>query len=304
MSASGTVVAIDMGGTKTAVATFERDGSLRGRSVEPTTPGRPQATIGRLAGRARELDGYPGAGAVCLALPAIVDEAGRVAWAAASVADWAGFEVAQALRSAFDLPSAAMFDGYAATLGEATFGAGRGVDSLATLIVGTGFGAGVWLDGRVVEGRTGVAGAVGWNRWPLPDASLSEPIEAIASGPGIVAEARRRGQAADYPDTPTVFERAAAGDRSAQASIALAATAAGTVAGHIIDLLAPQLVVWSGGIGSRADFSEQATVVARQSCQPYASTRTRFTRSSLGAESSLVGAAARALSIAEGEDPR
>ncbi len=75
----------------------------------------------------------------------------------------------------------------------------------------------------------------------------------------------------DYPDTRAVFERAAGGDQVAQAAVDQAATVAGTVAGHIIDLLAPELVVWSGGVGSRADFSEQATAVAQQSCQPYAS---------------------------------
>ena len=299
-----TIIAIDMGGTKTAVATFGSDGTLLARSTEPTVPGRSEGTITRLAERARQLDGFGSARAVGMALPAIVDEDGHVAWAAASVAEWQGVDVAGALEQALALPAVAIFDGYAATEGEAAFGAGRGVDSLATLIVGTGFGAGVWLDGHVVEGRTGVAGAVGWDRWPLPDGSLSEPVESIASGTGILAAARSRGQARDYPDTPAVFDRAAAGDEAARASIALAASAAGTVAGHIIDLLAPRLVVWSGGVGSRADFSEQATVVARQSCQPYASTRTQFKRSSLGAESSLVGAAARALSIAKGEEPR
>jgi glucokinase len=196
-----------------------------------------------------------------------------------------------------------MFDGYAATLGEATFGAGRGYDSVATLIIGTGFGAGVWLDGRVIEGQTAVAGAVGWDRWPLADGSLSDPAEAIASGAGILAEARRTGRQGEYPDTAAVFRRASEGDPAARAAVDSAATVAGTIAGHIIDLLAPQLVVWSGGVGSRADFSQQATAVARRSCQPYASTRTQFTSSGLGAESSLVGAAARALSIAKGEDP-
>ena len=299
-----TVLAIDMGGTKTAVATFTADGTLVERSVEPTTPGHPEVTVARLAERARALDGFVHARATGMALPAIVDEDGRVVWAAASVTDWLGTDVGDLLRAALSLPAVAVFDGYAATEGEARYGAGQGIDSLATLIIGTGFGAGVWLDGHVVEGRTGVAGAVGWDRWTLPDGSLSDPVESIASGSGILATARARGHPQDYADTRIVFDRAAAGDEVAREAVTLAATAAGTVAGHIIDLLAPRLVVWSGGVGSRADFSEQATVVARQSCQPYASTRTQFTCSSLGAESSLVGAAARALSIAKGEDPR
>ena len=304
MSERMTVLAIDMGGTKTAVATFDGDGQLIARTVAPTASEQPSAAIASLAGRAAELEGFADARAVGMALPAIVDVDGRVAWAAASVECWHGVDLVASLQSVFDLPSVALFDGYAATEGEATFGAGRGVDSVVTLIIGTGFGAGVWLDGRVVEGRTGVAGAVGWSRWPMPDGSISPPVESIASGTGILTQARRRGRPEDYADARAVFERAAAGDEPARAAVALAVTAAGTVAAHIIDLLAPQLLVWSGGVGSRADFAERATAVAQQSCQPYAATRTQFRRSSLGAESSLAGAAARALSIAKGEVPR
>lgn len=303
MSERMTVVAIDLGGTKTAVATFDASGQLIARTVVPTLAEPPATTIAGLLERAAALEGFADARAVGMALPAIIDS-GRVAWAAASVERWHGVDLVASLRTAFDLPAVALFDGYAATEGEAVFGAGRGFDSVATLIIGTGFGAGVWLDGRVVEGRTGVAGAVGWSRWPMPDGSISAPVESVASGSGILAEARRRGQPADYPDTPAVFERARAGDAPARAAIALAVTAAGTVAAHIIDLLAPQLLVWSGGVGSRSDFADRATAVARQSCQPYAATRTQFTRSSLGAESSLAGAAARALSIAKGDVPR
>jgi glucokinase len=304
MSDHMTVVAIDMGGTKTAVATFDDQGRLIARSVVPTVAEQPTTTIAGLLGRAAALDGFADARAVGMALPAIVDPDGRVAWAAASVERWHGVDLVASLRTAFDLPAVALFDGYAATEGEAIFGAGRGFDSVVTLIIGTGLGAGVWLDGRIVEGRTGVAGAVGWSRWPMPDGSISPPVESVASGTGILAEARRRGRPADYTDTRAVFARAEAGDEAARAAIALAVTAAGTVAAHVIDLLAPQLLVWSGGVGSRADFAERATAVAQQSCQPYAATRTQFRRSSLGAESSLAGAAARALSIAKGAVPR
>ena len=297
------VMAIDMGGTKTAIAIFDVGGRLLARSVEATEPLTPHDAVNRFAERARQLEGNAEVKAVGMAMPAIVDANGDVAWAAQSVSGWGGAPVGALLAAAFGIPAVALFDGYAATLGEATFGAGRGYDSLATLIVGTGFGAGVWLEGKVVEGRTGVAGAVGWNRWPLADGVLSEPAEAVASGTGILAAARLAGRHEDYPDTASVFQRASEGDPAARHAVDQAALVAGTVAGHIIDLLAPQLVVWSGGVGSRADFSELAIAVAQQSCQPYAVTRTKFTTSGLGAESSLVGAAAKALSIAKGEDP-
>ena len=297
------VLAIDMGGTKTAIATVDDRGQVIDRSTEATEARPAYDAIRAFHERARLLDGFDAISVVGMALPAIVGRDGVVTWAAASAAGWEGTPVDSLLSAAFGLPAGAMFDGYAATLGEAIFGAGRGRSSVATLIIGTGFGAGFWSEGRVIEGRTGVAGAVGWNRWQLADGSLSEPAEAIASGTGILAEARRLGRADDYRDTRSVFDRAESGDAAAREAITRAATVAGTVAGQLINLLAPELVVWSGGVGSRPDFSEEATVVARQSCQPYASARTHFTNSSLGAESSLVGAAAKGLSIAGGEVP-
>lgn len=294
------VIAIDLGGTKTAVAVFDSTGSVLDRAVVATTSRPPAVTVNDLVALAQRLKGQEAAGAVAMAMPAIIGTEGVVSWAARSVQEWAGASVSTLLSAAFGLPAGAMFDGYAATLGEATFGAGKGLASVATLIVGTGFGAGVWLDGRVVEGYRGVAGAVGWNRWPV-EGGLSAPAEAVASGPGILAAARRLGREEDYPDTHSVFDRAEAGDQAAGTAVDQAVAVAGTVAGNIIDLLAPELVVWSGGVGSRVDFSDRATGIAQQSCQPYASSRTTFTRSRLGAESSLVGAAARALSIAKGE---
>jgi predicted NBD/HSP70 family sugar kinase len=52
MSGRDTVVAIDMGGTKTAVATFDSDGRLVARTVGPTTAEQPAATLAGLVERA------------------------------------------------------------------------------------------------------------------------------------------------------------------------------------------------------------------------------------------------------------
>ena len=179
-----------------------------------------------------------------------------------------------------------------------------GFRSVLTIIVGTGMGAGVCVDGQLLPGSVGVAGAVGWDRWPLDGTDLSEPAESVASGPGILRAARAAGRAAAYPDTAAVFRAARAGDPVARAAIASAATVAGSVAGSAVNLVAPEVVVWTGGVGSRGDFSAAATRVARRCCQPFAARRTRFVRSRLGAESSLMGAAAGALAAVERRSSR
>jgi glucokinase len=294
------VIAIDLGGTKTAVATVTDAGVVLGRSVEPTAPDHPSAVLARLRVRAGDLPGADRAMGVGLSLPAIVSGAGHVDWAAPSVQRWDGFEAGAALAEAFGLPAWVDFDGYAATAAEAVFGAARGVRVACVCIVGTGFGAGTWYEGRVLRASVGVAGAVGHLRWPLPDGSLSAPAESVASGPGIVAEARRLAPDRDWRDARGVFAAAGRGDAAARAAIGRAALVAGVVAGSLVDAVGPEVVVWSGGVGSRAAFAEPASRAARLSCQPFAARRTRFVRSRLGVESSLMGAAAGALAVAQG----
>jgi len=297
------VIAIDLGGTKAALATVREDGVVLGRMRMPTPRMAPAAAAARWAQRGERLPGATDAVAVGMAMPAIVDDEGRVTWAAPSVPDWTDADARAVLESAFGLPAAVIFDGYAATAGEAVFGGGAGARSVVTIIVGTGMGAGAWVDGRVIRGVVGVAGAVGHDRWPTGPGTLSGPAESVASGPGILALARRLDPVAAYADTPAVFRAAKAGDDAARAAIAEAAAIAGAVAGSAVNLIAPEVVVWTGGVGSRADFSAAASRVARACSQPFAVGRTRFVRSRLGAESSLMGAAAGALAAATGRTP-
>lgn len=306
------VIAIDLGGTKVAVATVTTEGRVLGRSVGPAPRLDPAASIARFVERARDLPGARHARAVGLALPAIVSEQGSIEWAAPSVRAWHGFEAGQALADAFGMPSWVDFDGYAATTAEAVFGAARGARVACVCIVGTGFGAGVWYEDRVLRASVGVAGAVGHLRWPLGDGALSTPAESIASGPGIVAQARQVVTQArqvgtqarqmapdgDWPDARAVFAAAGRGDPIAREAIDRAALVAGVVAGSLINAVGPDVVVWSGGVGSRARFADAASRAARRACQPFAVGRTRFVRSRLGVESSLMGAAAGALAVA------
>jgi glucokinase len=294
------VIAIDLGGTKASLALVAADGRVIRRLVRPAPGGTPQEAVAALARSARSWPEAAGATAVGMALPAIVDGDGSVAWAAASVARWQDAAARDLLERVFELPAAVRFDGYAATLGEAVFGPGRDARSLVALIVGTGFGAGVWVDGRVLEGTTGVAGAVGWTRWPTAEGTLGDPAERLASGPGILRAAVERAPEAGFADTRAVFAAAGRGDPVARAVVAEAARLAGTVAGAAVNVIAPEVVVWTGGVGSRADFSSLASRTARACSQPFARRRTRFVRSRLGAESSLIGAAAAALQLPAG----
>src|SRR5439155_846483 len=112
------------------------------------------AVIAALASRGLTVSGI-GVGA-----PGPVDvEAGRVGEPAPHAGDLVGQPIGARLTTRFGVPVVVDNDVNALALAEWRFGAGRGARSLVVLAPGTGFGAGVILDGRLVRGVAGFGGA-------------------------------------------------------------------------------------------------------------------------------------------------
>ena len=189
-------------------------------------------------------------------------------------------------------------------------GRSRRCRSAVLIIVGTGHRRGR-LGGRARPGgAVGVAGAVGLHRWPVgdpraPDA-LSPPAESVASGPGILALARApgtRGRA--WPDTRERLpgraarrSRPHAGHRRRRPPSRVRSPAARQRRSR------PRSSCGAGA-WAPAPTSPPPPPGRRKPCsQPFAVGRTRFVRSRLGAESSLMGAAAGALAVARGRSRR
>lgn len=296
------VLAIDVGGTKIAYGIVDHAGEVLSSDVMPA----PTATMGRASeaavesviarGRAfaRDYD----IDAVGVAIPAVVDADGRVVWAADSVAGWSGVPVAERIAAAFGAPAVVEFDGYAATLGEVRYGAGRGLQDVAVVIVGTGVGAGFVSAGRLIRGSAGVAGAIGWLRFPT-EHGLGVPLEEVAAGPAILAAARagRAAGPAAYPDTRAVFDAAAAGDPVARAAVDRAVRALAAGVGAVVAMVAPALVVLGGSVGARPDVVAAVRSLVLATAQPHAARTLRIEPSRLGPLSSLYGAAHLALTI-------
>jgi glucokinase len=155
----------------------------------------------------------------------------------------------------------------ALTLGEWTFGAGRGADSLVTLAIGTGMGSGLILDGRLVRGHHHSAGEIGHM-----SVSLTGPLcvcgsvgclatyvagglmgdrarERLAAYPGS-ALLRRTGDDPAQIGAPLLFEVAAAGDPLARTVIEEACEALAMGIGALVSLLNPEIIVITGGVAT------------------------------------------------------
>ncbi|HEY8077672.1 MAG TPA: ROK family protein, partial [Labilithrix sp.] len=149
-------------------------------------------------------------------------------------------------------------------LAEATWGAARGARVAFGVILGTGVGGGVVLNGRAWDGAMGIAGE--WGHVVL-DPDGGPPcycgrrgcVETYLSGPAIEAEYARRAGA-----KKTLAEIATAGDAVARALLAERMDLFGRALATVIDVLDPDVVVLGGGVSNLAAlYDEGVRAVAR-----------------------------------------
>lgn len=181
-------------------------------------------------------------------------------------------------------------DGLAITLAEHRYGAGRGHDTVMGMVVSTGVGGGLVLDGRGIRGASGNAGHIGH----IQVAGFEDPcpcgragcLEAVASGPSSVRWARRHG----FSGT-TGEDLAASPDPVARAAIERSARAVGLAIASASALVDLEVVAIGGGFSrSSGDYLDLVRAAADEG---FGFVRaTRILHAELGSDASLIGAAA------------
>jgi len=291
-------LALDIGGTKIAAAVVDGDGAVVRRFQQPTPQTGAEAAwqvTAELIGQA--LAGAPvSAVGIASAGPVQLDE-GTIS--PVNIAVWRDFPIVSRVAELTGLPVRLGGDGVCMALGEHRHGAGRGAQFLLGMVVSTGIGGGLVLDGAAYDGRTGNAGHVG-HMVADPEGELcvcgsTGCVETIASGPRMTRWARQQGWRG--ADAKELAAAAAAGDEIAQAAFsrgtrALAAVIASTAA--VCDL---DLVVIGGGVAKAGDvlFAPLRVALARYTGLSFIR-GLRVVPAELGADAGLVGAAALARS--------
>lgn len=158
-----------------------------------------------------------------LGCPGLLDIEAGVFLEPVNLPGWAGFPVRDSLAVACHCPVVFVNDATAATLAEAWVGSGKHVTSLVMLTLGTGVGAGIVIDGKIVSGNHGFGGEIGHVVVETnPDARLCACgrrgcLEAYCSATALMARAKE--VLKDWPDPRTplaLAERAEAGDQVAE----------------------------------------------------------------------------------------
>ncbi|MBN1453001.1 MAG: ROK family protein, partial [Anaerolineales bacterium] len=139
------LLAVDLGGSKVAVAIVTPQGEILGRRQEPTCQNGPQEGIRqiiRLLNVLRQENGLRPAEVLCagVGMPAVLEpETDFIVWAP-NLKGWREVALRPELEQELGLPVFIEYDGHAAVLGEWWVGGGRGYQSLVNVIIGTGIG--------------------------------------------------------------------------------------------------------------------------------------------------------------------
>jgi glucokinase len=300
MSATETVAAVDIGGTKTAAALVTRDGVVVARTEAPT-PGRNGAgavlwTAAGLVLRLRAGPAAPRVHALGVGSAGVVDAGtGFVLGATDVLRGWAGTDLRGSLAAVTGLPTAVVNDVHAHAVGEARRGVARGARTVLFVGVGTGVGGAFVVDGAPLQGAHSAAGHLGHQ--PSPYAGKlactcggTGHLEAIAAGPTLQAEYERR-SGTTVSDLQAVATLAGDDDPTAIDTITFGGIAVGSAIGGLVNVLDPHVVVVGGGVSNLGRIWWDAVLAGvRHEAMP-SLIDVPVMAAELGADAALVGAA-------------
>ncbi len=154
-------LAVDIGGTKFAVALFEGDKMIRRESRPTDREGARDWMLQQVVGIAREWKRETGFERCGIGFGGPVNFAGQRVAFSTHIGGWNDFKLTAFLADALGVPAIMDNDANAGALGEAVHGAGRDHDPLFYMTLSTGIGGGIYAGGKIWRGADGWAGEIG-----------------------------------------------------------------------------------------------------------------------------------------------
>ena len=262
-------IGIDLGGTKIEGIAIANDGVERLRRRIPAPRGDYAATLSTVVGMVQDIERDLGArGTVGVGIPGTISPATGLVKNANST--WLiGQPLADDLPRLLGRPVRFANDANCFALSEATDGAASGAASVFGVIIGTGVGGGVLVNGRVVTGANAIAGEWGHNPLPAPhDDERRGPacycgrdgcIETFLSGPGLSRAYASQSLSgvggvhslhAAEATAEEIARHAAAGEPLACEAIARYEERMARALGSVINVLDPDVIVLGGGLSN------------------------------------------------------
>ncbi len=309
------VIGFDLGNTNLTAAVVTTTGEVLGRWKEenPRAEGA-AASLGvveRMLQKARAQ--WPQAAAVGIGFGGPVEVATGTIRRSHHTEGWEGLCLAKWAEERVGIPVYVENDANAGGLGEALFGAGRGMGSLLYVNVGTGIGGAILLGGRVHHGAHTNAGEIGHvvltpEAGPVCTCGKRGCLEAWASGDALgraarealITEPKRLSVLRDLPAAQlsgrAVAKAAGLGDSLAEEVLRQGGRYLGIALAAVCNVVDPELVVIGGGVSQGAPgYLLAAEQALREYAVPPVTVGTPLVPAALGYEAGVIGAAAVAL---------
>ncbi len=310
-------IGVDLGGTnlRAAIADTETGQIFHQRKCPTLAAEGQEAVIQRIVQLVKELtqaSGLP----VCdikgvgIGVPGTPDiDTGVIQFLPNLPGKWLNVPLQAIIEEQVQLPVALINDVRAITLGEWTFGAGRGAQTMVCLAIGTGIGGGVVVNGQFHLGLGGTAGEFGHQVVEvdgLPCGCGGKGcLELYASGPAIAAmgvkevmhgHTTRIGELVNHDlnriDVEIIVQAAKEGDQIAMQILQRAGMYLGIAVGNILGVISPQRVIFGGGVSHAGDLLLKPIVqTVNERVHVIPVDKVEFVLAELGINGGLIGAA-------------
>jgi glucokinase len=243
---------VDLGGTHVRAGRV-RNGKIESSVSRPiSSAASSRVVLGEVFGAIDAvLDG--GISGIGFCVPSIVDVDTGVVYSVVHIPSWREVPLKEELEHRYGVRSFINNDANAFAVGELYFGKGRGHRNLVGIVIGTGLGAGVVINGRLYSGTNCGAGEIG------NVAYRGSTIESWCSGTFLRQASGMNGEA--------VYDRARAGDRVAQELLDSVGTALGDAILIALYAYDPEIVILGGSVSLAYPLLERAV---RERLQTYA----------------------------------
>jgi glucokinase len=309
------VIAVDLGGTKIEAALITSSGKILGRERTATEANKgKEHVLKQLFGSIDNLLEHSRTkitetAGICIGAPGPVDMNQGILSNPPHLPGWGSVALRSIIANRFSVDSYLINDAKAAAVGEHIFGAGKGVDNMICITLGTGIGGGLITNGRLYTGAFGGAGEIGHMtidiNGPKCNCGNLGCWELFASGTAMEKETAIRLSLGEKSSLQQLFstgeritasqiaEAARRDDPLAQNIIAWSATHIGIGLTNLVNILNPQMIVIGGGLSKIGPMLlDPAITLVKQRASKLLADAVTIVPSMLGDDIAVMGAAA------------
>ena len=293
------VIGGDLGGTKILAGSIDGEGRVLDRHEVPTPTGS-QAEL--LEGIAAAIEPLTDSGMVALGfgIPSVIDHTTGQSLGSVNI-PLENVSLGRVMSERFGVPAAVENDGNVAALAEWRLGAGRGVENLVMLTLGTGVGGGLVIGGALFRGWAELGHIVVVADGPPCQGNCTGRghLEALASGSAADRAAEKLWGAGATAEL--LVSRASEGDAAALEALSGIGHLLGAAIGSLFNIFGTELVVIGGGFGTAAAeflFPAALEVAHREALLESSRISLRIVKAELGSDAGLIGAGLLALEVA------